>query len=139
MSTSKEKLHRLIDLIPPEENNQVESYLHNIINKNLITVEKLLEDLSIMIKGKLNYFKGIYLYGSRVKGNYTSESDIDVIILFEKELTSEEETTLAGIIAETEYRTTYFIDYHPYTIEALKKNPIYYDEVVNKGIFYCAA
>jgi predicted nucleotidyltransferase len=67
----------------------------NPINKSLI---KDWEDLSIEdkeilseIKNELTRYLGeypLYLYGSRVKGNWTEDSDYDIII--EKELSIEE-------------------------------------------------
>ena len=41
--------------------------------------------------------------------------------------------TLVGTI-EAEYNVIF--DLHPMNNEELKQNPIYYNQVVNKGIFY---
>ena len=37
------------------------------------------------------------------------------------------------------YKYDVYIDLHSYTSENLQKNPFYYNEVVNKGLFYAAA
>lgn len=99
----------------------------------------IIDSLKQKISSEFDGFKGIYLYGSYAKGNFTKDSDIDVIILFSKNLSYEEERNLAGIIGLVEYENDVFIDYHPYTMKDLKKNPIFLREVVEKGIYYEAA
>lgn len=136
MKTPKEKLYQLIDLIPDEKNDEVVSYLEAYIDRQQTEINDLIIDLLKKISSKINDFKGIYLYGSRANGKIKKDSDIDLIILFDHELTYDQESTLAAIILETEYKNDVFIDYHPYTSEALQKNPVFYDEVVNKGIYY---
>ncbi len=104
--------------------------------KNINIIINLLKQ---KISSKFNDFKGIYLYGSYAKGSFTKESDIDIIILFSKNLSYEEEKQLAGIIGFIEAEKDVFIDYHPYTMEDLRKNPIFLEEVTEKGIYYEAA
>ncbi len=101
----------------------------------------LINELKNLISSSYDCFKGIYLYGSRVKGNIRGDSDIDIdiVILFELPLSNNEELDLAGIIGEMEYKYDVFIDYHPFTLTELKKNPFFYEEVVDKGIYYEAA
>lgn len=88
---------------------------------------------------KYEDFKGIYLYGSRIKGNYKDDSDLDVIILLDKETSYSTDKEIAGIVGRIEYENNIFIDYHSMTYNQLEGNPIYFDEVVNKGVFYAAA
>lgn len=107
-----------------------------MINKK---IEKIIKDLNKAISKRFDFFKGSYFYGSRAIGNCTKTSDIDIINIFERELSYEEELELAGIIGDIDYKYDVFIDYHDYTIDNLRKNPIFYDEVVNKGFYYEAA
>ncbi|MEI8388815.1 MAG: nucleotidyltransferase domain-containing protein [bacterium] len=100
-----------------------------------IVINKLNEKLAVVF----NNFIGTYLYGSMAKGTYTENSDVDIIIIFSEKLSYEEERKLAGIIGLLEYESDLFIDYHPYTMNDLEKNPIFLREVVEKGIYYEAA
>jgi predicted nucleotidyltransferase len=102
-------------------------------------ITEIINSLKQKIASEFNDFKGLYLYGSFAKGNFTEESDIDIIVLFSEKLTYEDERKLAGIIGLVEYENDVFVDYHPYTMNDLKKNPIFLDEVVEKGIYYEAA
>ncbi|KKP40229.1 MAG: hypothetical protein UR30_C0005G0010 [Candidatus Peregrinibacteria bacterium GW2011_GWC2_33_13] len=105
-------------------------------DKNINTViNKLNEKLAI----SFNDFVGTYLYGSRAKGNYTENSDVDIIIIFSEKISYEQEKQIAKIIGLLEYENNLFIDYHPYTMDDLKQNPIFLNEVVNKGFYYEAA
>ena len=102
-------------------------------------IEKIIKDVNESILKKFSFFKGSYFYGSRARGNFTENSDIDLINVFDNELSYEEELELAGIMGDIDYKYDVFIDYHNYTLNNLKKNPIFYNEVVNKGFYYDAA
>ncbi len=101
-------------------------------------IVKIVQELLRLIKEQFPDLKGIYLYGSQVKGGAKKESDIDVVALFDS--TSWEKTfEISGILCELDYKYDIFIDFKPYTLNKLKENPYYYDEVVNKGIYYAAS
>ena len=104
-----------------------------------MNISKIIQELNQFVSEKFDDFKCIYFYGSRVRGDSREDSDIDVIIIFGNELNYKEERELAGIIGELDYKYNVFIDYHPMTMNELEKNPVFYAEVVNKGIFYDAA
>ncbi len=102
-------------------------------------IEKIIKDLNKILSEKFEFFRGSYLYGSRANGNYKKDSDIDIINIFEKELDREESLELAEIMGDIDYKYDVFIDYHDYTLEQLKRNPVFYMEVINKGFYYEAA
>lgn len=102
-------------------------------------IEKLIKILNGKVLSIFSTFSGTYLYGSIVKGNHTENSDIDIIFVFARNLSYEEEKKLASIIGVIEAENDVFLDYHPYTIENLKQNPVFYSEAVEKGIYYEAA
>lgn len=99
----------------------------------------LISDLNYELTSNFDKFEGVYMYGSRVRGDYEPESDYDFIILFKNDYSVAEENKLAGIIIKIELKYDIFIDYHPMTMKELKRNPVFYDQVVNKGIYYEAA
>lgn len=101
-------------------------------------VTKIIKELATLINARFTDFKGLYLYGSHVKGFVHKDSDIDVVALFD-EVDSDKKYELAGIICELMYKYDVYIDLHSYTPQKLAKNPIYYEEVVNKGLFYAKA
>ena len=101
-----------------------------------MNIFQIIKELNCFLAQKYNNFKGSYLYGSRAKGNASEHSDIDLVIIFDKDLRYEEQKTLAGIIGLYEYNNDVFIDYHPMTIAELQLNPVFYEEVVGRGIYF---
>lgn len=99
-------------------------------------VIRIIKELNNSIKEKYNNFKGSYLYGSQIKGTAHKNSDIDIVLLFDSELTNREALDLAGIVGDIEYKHDVFIDYHPYTMQELGKNPFYYESVVEEGTYF---
>jgi len=98
-------------------------------------VSKIVKELSELIKIRFPDYKGLYVYGSQVKGDSHKDSDIDIVALFDT--TCWQKTyELSEIICDLIYKYDIYIDVHPYTIQDLEKNPVYHNEVVNKGIFY---
>ena len=101
-------------------------------------IAEILNELRKRILERYKDFKGLYLYGSMARGDYHKGSDIDVVAIFD-EVDRQKDFDLGDIICELMYKYDIYIDLHIYTIDNLKKNPIYYDEVVNKGYFYGTA
>ncbi|OGH96382.1 MAG: hypothetical protein A2039_06685 [Candidatus Melainabacteria bacterium GWA2_34_9] len=97
---------------------------------------EVVKELNKIVKESYEGFIGSYLYGSQVKGTAHKESDIDIVLLFNSELTHRQERDLAGIIGNVEYKYDVFIDYHPYTMQQLKRNPFYYESVVEEGKYF---
>ncbi|MDD3013804.1 MAG: nucleotidyltransferase domain-containing protein [Candidatus Gastranaerophilales bacterium] len=102
-------------------------------------ITKIMKELLQRIKQQYPDLKGLYLYGSQVKGTSNKDSDIDVVALFPTEPDYDKELEIGGIISELMYKYDVYIDLHEYTPETLKRNPYYYNEVANKGIYYEAA
>ncbi len=88
---------------------------------------------------KYDDFKGLYLYGSRITGNYKDDSDIDIVGVFEKEQDYKKELEISGEVIDIElgFENYVIIDFHPMTEAELNRNYIYFNEI-KKGIFYAA-
>lgn len=97
-----------------------------------------IKEVNKEINLKYKDFKGSYLFGSRVKGEFKADSDVDIVVVFE-EITRDKEFDVYRIISDLMYKYDCFIDIHLLTPEKLKQNPFFYEEVVDKGIFYEAA
>jgi predicted nucleotidyltransferase len=97
---------------------------------------KIIKELNKTVKESYGGFRGSYLYGSQVKGTAHKDSDIDIVLLFDSELTHRQERDSAGIIGNIEYKYDVFIDYHPYTMQQLERNPFYYESVVEEGKYF---
>ncbi len=102
-------------------------------------INKIIKKIIKEISSKFSDFEGIYFYGSRAVGNYSSTSDYDMIFMFKNGYDFEKERELASIIIDFELENDIFIDHHPMTKEELERNPYFYKEVVNKGLYYEAA
>lgn len=97
---------------------------------------QIIESLNQNFKKSFIDFRGAYLYGSQVKG--TSHSDSDIVAVFDA-VDRNKRMDIWGIVGKLEAEFEVFIDLHPMTKEELEKNPIYYNQVVNNGVFYAAA
>lgn len=98
-------------------------------------VEKIINKLNRELSALIPDFCGVYVYGSQVRGDFTPDSDIDVVGLFKK-INDKIESKLYKLISFLNYEEDVFIDIHPMTERELNKNYFFHDEVVNKGIFY---
>ncbi len=102
-----------------------------------------IQKLSIELSKKFKDFKGLYFFGSRIKGMQQEDSDYDIVLLFDS-LNYEKELQIAGIISYTEYCNDVFIDYKTLTVEGYKGsdfireniNPVFIHEAIDNGIFY---
>ena len=101
-------------------------------------IVKIIQELNKLIKGMYPDLKGLYLYGSQLKGTAHKNSDVDIIAIFD-EVSREKTFEISGILCDLQYKYDIYIDLHEYTEEDLQKNPYYYNEVVNKGQYYAAA
>ena len=101
-------------------------------------VTSIVEYLKNQIRSLFSDFNGIYLYGSYANKTNKEDSDIDIVALFDTKLTREDRMKLWSLIGTIEAEYDIILDLHPMNREELKQNPIYYNQVVNKGIFYGA-
>ena len=99
-------------------------------------VDKIISKLNKSIKNLFSDFSGVYLYGSCATNSSNENSDIDIVALFNSDLPREKRMDLWTLIGQIEAEMDITLDLHPMTIVELKKNPIYYEQVVGKGIYY---
>lgn len=102
-------------------------------------IKKVINILNTALKENFADFKGAYLYGSYAKNTSHADSDIDMVALFDTEPDRQKMSIIWGLVGPIEAEYDVFFDLHPMTQERLSNNEIYYNEVVNKGVFYDAA
>ena len=101
-------------------------------------IDRIIKKLNDKIKDFYSDFNGVYLYGSYANNTAQKDSDINLVALFDNSLSREERMNLWGIIGRLEAELDLIFDIHPMTLNELKNNPVYYNQVVNRGIYYGA-
>ena len=102
-------------------------------------VDEIARKLRDALKEAISDFEGLYVYGSQVRGDATEDSDIDIVILFANEEAKETHEYYEILF---QMMSDYYgndLDTQRYTREELERNPFYYNEVANKGVWYAAA
>lgn len=99
-------------------------------------IDIIISKLNSSIKNLFSDFNGVYLYGSYATNSPNSDSDIDLVALFNSDLSREKRMNLWSLVGKMETEMDITLDIHPMTMIELKKNPIYYEQVVDKGIYY---
>jgi predicted nucleotidyltransferase len=103
-------------------------------------VDEIASKLRDALKESIKDFEGLYVFGSQVRGDATQDSDVDIVVLFGDE-NSFQVDAFYDILSK--FRYDYYdiidLDVHRRTRKLLENNPIFYNEVVNKGVFYAAA
>ena len=106
-----------------------------IIPHMLKFVKDTIDMLNRELSAKFDDFKGLYLYGSFANGTNSDDDDIEIVAIFDVEDKAKREL-IWPIVGKIETDLDVFIDLHPITMEELKKDEDFYDEVVNNGIFF---
>ena len=100
-------------------------------------INKVLTELGNELKHKYPSYKGIYFYGSRVKGNYTADSDYDIVVTFDQEIDWRFEREVRGIVCEYMIEHDIILDCKVYSFsEILNPETPFRMNVKNDGIFY---
>lgn len=100
-------------------------------------VEEAINLLIKIFSERFDDFHGLYLYGLFTDGKSHSDEDIEIAAIFDSEDKYKREI-IWPIVGKVETDLDVFIDLHPITMEELKKDEEFYDEVVNNGIFFKA-
>lgn len=98
-------------------------------------VEDAIKLLSEEFSSRFDDFHGLYLYGAFKDGRNHKDEDVELVAIFDSEDKQKREI-IWPIVGRIETDLDIFIDLHPVTMDDLKKDTDFYDEVVNRGIFY---
>jgi predicted nucleotidyltransferase len=99
--------------------------------------EKVIRELNEKLSREYDDFFGITFFGSRSRGDFSSDSDFDIVVLFSKELDWRKENDVLDMIYEKELEYDILIDAKVYHDEELKKqNTPFRVNVMREGTFY---
>jgi predicted nucleotidyltransferase len=99
--------------------------------------DQLVNEVSKVLKEKYSDFKGIYLYGSRSRGDFNKESDYDVIYVFDREIDWHFEYEVKDIIYDYELKYELFLDNKIYSYKDIQQpSTPFRINVKRDGIFY---
>ncbi len=100
-------------------------------------IKEVINLLISALAEKFDDFHGIYLHGSYVDGSNQKDDDIELVAIFDSEDKHKREL-IWPIVGKIETDLDVYIDLHPLTMEALKQDEEFYDNIVNKGIYFKA-
>ena len=100
-------------------------------------VDEIARKLRGALTEQMEDFEGLYVFGSQVRGDATEESDLDIVVLLGQDYYSwPDELFNIWSRFSIEYYDIIELDIRPKTKKSLAWNPNFYNEVVNKGVFY---
>jgi predicted nucleotidyltransferase len=123
--------------------NQTHGIILNRITKmsakitNRKEFEPIIYELNSELKKRYDDFVGITFFGSRCRGDFSEESDFDVVILFAKKPGWQKESDVLEIVLEKELKYNIVIDakiYHEAEIK--KQNTPFRVTVCQEGAHY---
>lgn len=100
-------------------------------------IEEVIDLLNKAFSERFDDFHGLYLHGVFADGRNHRDEDIELVAVFDVENKYKREL-IWPIVGKIETDLDVFIDLHPITMDELKKDEDFYDEVVNKGVFFKA-
>jgi predicted nucleotidyltransferase len=100
-------------------------------------VDEIARRLRDTLQEAIKDFEDLYVFGSQVHGNTTKDSDVDIVVLFGQERLYQPDV-FYDVLSQMsyDYYDVIDLDILPYTRKELQQNYSFYDEVVNKGVFY---
>jgi predicted nucleotidyltransferase len=104
---------------------------------NRKNIDKIINEISHELKSKYDDFRGIYLFGSYSRNEQHKDSDIDIAILFDREIEWKFRDEIIGIIAEYNVKYDIIFDIHVFSIEDILYpiTPLR-ENIKNEGIVY---
>ncbi len=120
-----------------------------IMSKNICTEAAkmdntlIIEKLNSALSDKFGDYRGTYFFGSRLTGNFTEDSDYDVVLVFDV-LDREKQRLIMRVVSELEYELEVFLDCKLFTstgsrsIDYIRKNvnPVFIERAIDLGKYY---
>ncbi len=101
--------------------------------------EPIIDELNAALKTRYRDFVGITFFGSRCRGDFNSDSDFDIVILFSEKPGWKKEADVLGVVLEIEIKYNIVIDAKVYwELEIKKQNTPFRVTICNEGAYYGA-
>lgn len=75
-------------------------------------IEKIIKELIEVLKTEFPDFHGIYLFGSRARGDFSMSSDYDIAIIWNGDINRQLKDRIISIIYDYELKFDIFLDTH---------------------------
>jgi predicted nucleotidyltransferase len=106
----------------------------------------IIEKLNAVLSSKFDDYRGAYFFGSRLTGDFTKDSDYDVVLIFDV-LDREKQRLIMRAVSELEYELDVFLDCKLFTstgsrsIDYIRKNvnPVFIERAIDLGKYYARA
>jgi uncharacterized protein len=97
----------------------------------------IIDELKTELKSKYPDFRGIYLFGSRARGDYHDDSDYDLAFVFEREITRDFKDQIRILTSRIMIKHNIIVDTIVYNVKDLL-TPItpLRESVIEEGIYY---
>ncbi|GMU86818.1 MAG: hypothetical protein AMXMBFR48_20590 [Ignavibacteriales bacterium] len=105
--------------------------------------DEIIRQLNLRLSQNFPDYQGVYFFGSRLKGDFTEESDYDVVLIFD-ELDYPKRLEIAGVLNRLEYELDVFFDCKLFTTTGTRSikyirenvNPIFIHHAIDQGRYY---
>jgi uncharacterized protein len=99
--------------------------------------EKIIKELLEEIKSKYSEFRGIYLFGSRARGDFDEDSDYDLAFVFDREISTLFKDEIRELAIDKELEFLILIDSHIFkNYDILNPVTPFRENIKNEGVFY---
>ena len=100
-------------------------------------VDEVARKLRDALRESMDDFEGLYVFGSQVRGDATEDSDVDIVVILGEDYIfwpKKFHDIFSKMLCD--YYEKIELDIRTKTWESLKWNPVFFNEVVNNGVFY---
>ena len=99
--------------------------------------QQIIDEMKCELKDRYPDFRGIYLFGSRIRGKHSQDSDYDLVLIFDRKIDWKFDREISRIIYNYDLKYDIFIDNYLYNMSDII-NPItpLRENVKNEGVFF---
>ena len=103
----------------------------------VIKIEKIIDEISELLEKQYSDFRGIYLFGSRISSDSNETSDVDIAIVFNKEINRNFKTEILDLIYDFDLKYDLFLDAKVLSSQEISNPTTPFRSVIKeKGIYY---
>lgn len=100
-------------------------------------LKEIIDEIKQDLESKYPSFKGIYLFGSRKTNVDNETSDVDIAIMFDREITREFKAEIIDVIYDFDLKYDLFFDCKVFSKEELSAPSTPFRSVIKeKGVYY---